>query len=99
MPDAAFMVLLLSCLSFGSHALNRSQIADSDTDITPLLVGQATPNIDLNHQDVTGKAVSLAPGVLIVDQNGLVKFSYINPDYQTRLSPELLYQAAKYSIE
>jgi peroxiredoxin len=59
---------------------------------------KAKANIDLNHQDGSGRAVLPAPAVFIIDQQGRVKFSYVNPDYKVRLSPELLYQAAKYSL-
>jgi peroxiredoxin len=55
-------------------------------------------NIDLNNQDPSGKAVLPAPAVFILDKNARVKFSFVNPDYKERLSPELLLSAAKLSL-
>jgi peroxiredoxin len=54
--------------------------------------------ITLTDEKDTGKAVLPAPAVFILDQKGMVKFSYVNPNYKVRLSPELLYQAAKFSM-
>ena len=51
-------------------------------------------NIDLNKQDSSGKAVLPAPAVFILDTAGKVKFSFVNPDFKERLSPELLLSAA-----
>lgn len=36
-----------------------------------------------------------APAIYVVDANGLVHFQYVNPNYKTRLAPELLLHAAK----
>lgn len=55
-------------------------------------------DIDLTSEKQSGQAVLPAPAVFILDTKGVVKFSYVNPDYKTRLSPELLVQAAKYSL-
>ena len=52
-------------------------------------------DIDLNQQDTSGKAVLPAPAVFILDTKGKVKFSFVNPDFKERLSPELLLSAAK----
>lgn len=52
-------------------------------------------DINLNSDKATGKAVLPAPAVFILDTSGKILFSYVNPDIKTRLSPELLYQAAK----
>ncbi|KXI26809.1 peroxiredoxin-like family protein [Paraglaciecola hydrolytica] len=52
-------------------------------------------DIDLNKQDNSGKAVLPAPAVFILDKNAKVKFSFVNPDFKERLSPELLLSAAK----
>jgi peroxiredoxin len=52
-------------------------------------------DIDLNKQDTSGKAVLPAPAVFILDKNAKVKFSFVNPDFKERLSPELLLSAAK----
>ncbi|MEP0357378.1 MAG: peroxiredoxin-like family protein [Paraglaciecola sp.] len=55
-------------------------------------------DINLNIEERTDKAVLPAPAVFILDQKGVVKFSYVNPNYKERLSPELLFQAAKLSL-
>jgi peroxiredoxin len=55
-------------------------------------------DINLNSDKNSGKAVLPAPAVFILDTNGKVLFSYVNPDFKTRISPELLYQAAKLSL-
>jgi peroxiredoxin len=55
-------------------------------------------DIDLTSDKTSGTAVLPAPAVFILDTSGKVKFSYVNPDIKTRISPELLYQAAKLSL-
>jgi peroxiredoxin len=55
-------------------------------------------NINLTSDKSTNKAVLPAPAVFILDTNGKIKFSYVNPNIKTRISPELLYQAAKLSL-
>ncbi len=37
-----------------------------------------------------------APSVFIVDTDGIIKFSYTNPDYKVRLHPEVLLAAARH---
>ena len=54
--------------------------------------------ITLTDDKDTGKAVLPVPAVFILDKAGIVKFSHVNPDFKVRLSPELLYQAAKFSL-
>ncbi|QHJ11983.1 Putative peroxiredoxin bcp [Paraglaciecola mesophila] len=54
--------------------------------------------IVLNTSTHDERGVLPAPAVFILDEQGVIKFSYVNPDYKQRLSPELLYQAAKYSL-
>ncbi|WOH36306.1 peroxiredoxin-like family protein [Thalassotalea fonticola] len=36
-----------------------------------------------------------APAVYVIDAKGLIQFQYVNPNYKTRLAPELLLHAAK----
>lgn len=55
-------------------------------------------DINLNSDKTTGRAVLPAPAVFILDTEGKIKFSYVNPDIKTRLSEKLLYQAAKLSL-
>jgi len=35
------------------------------------------------------------PSVFIIDENGIIKFEYVNPNYKERISGKLLLQAAK----
>ena len=55
-------------------------------------------DINLTSDKTTGTAVLPAPAVFILDTNSKVLFSYVNPDFKTRISPELLYQVAKLSL-
>lgn len=55
-------------------------------------------DINLTSDETTGKAVLPAPAVFILNTDGKVVFSYVNPDIKIRISPELLYQAAKLSL-
>lgn len=36
-----------------------------------------------------------APAIYVIDNKGLVQFQYVNPNYKTRLAPELLLHAAQ----
>lgn len=53
--------------------------------------------ITLTDDKESGKAVLPAPAVFILDKAGVVKFSHVNANFKERLSPQLLYQAAKLS--
>ena len=55
-------------------------------------------NIDLTSDKTSGIAVLPAPAVFILDTSGKIVFSYVNPDIKTRLSEQLLYQAAKLAL-
>lgn len=43
------------------------------------------------------KVVLPVPAAYIVDTTGLVKFAYVNPNFQQRINPQLLFQAARLS--
>lgn len=45
--------------------------------------------------DGTSKVALPVPAVYIADEEGLVHFNYVNPNYSVRVSPDLLYQAAR----
>ncbi|NVJ58844.1 MAG: AhpC/TSA family protein [Gammaproteobacteria bacterium] len=45
------------------------------------------------------KANLPVPAVFIIDQKGVIQFSYVNPNYQVRLHPELLLTAAKVALK
>jgi peroxiredoxin len=55
-------------------------------------------DINLTSDKSSGRAVLPAPAVFILDTKGKVTFSYVNPNIKVRISPELLYQAAKLSL-
>ena len=38
------------------------------------------------------------PAVFVLDRNGRITFSYVNPDYKVRLDPELMVAAAKAAL-
>ena len=39
------------------------------------------------------------PAVFIINQEGIIQFEYINPNFKVRISPELLLSAAKTALE
>ncbi len=39
------------------------------------------------------------PAVFVVDKDGVIQFSYVNPNYQVRLHPELLMKAAEVALK
>lgn len=39
------------------------------------------------------------PGVFIVGTDGVIDFSYVNPDYKVRIEPDVLLAAAKVSLK
>ena len=51
--------------------------------------------IDL--EEASGKKHHLlpVPAVFVLDQKGLIRFQYVNPDYRIRLDPDTLLAAAK----
>lgn len=55
--------------------------------------------IDL--EKASGKSHHLlpVPAVFILGTDGRVKFTYVNPDYKTRLAPDVLLQAAESALE
>jgi len=47
--------------------------------------------------DGESKVVLPVPAAYIIDTTGLIKFAYVNPNFQQRINPQLLYQAARLS--
>ncbi|AWL13349.1 Peroxiredoxin [Saliniradius amylolyticus] len=39
------------------------------------------------------------PAAYIIDTQGLIRFQYVNPNYKVRVSPQLMYHAAKEALE
>jgi peroxiredoxin len=64
----------------------------------PMLKKLDSYNIDI--EDASGEKHHLlpVPAVFIVGTDGLIDFSYANPDYKTRLAPEVLLAAAKAAL-
>jgi peroxiredoxin len=64
----------------------------------PMLEKLATYNIDI--EDASGKEHHLlpVPSVFLVGKDGIIDFVYANPDYKTRLAPEVLLAAAKAAL-
>jgi peroxiredoxin len=65
----------------------------------PMLEKLASYNIDI--EDASGRTHHLlpVPAVFLVGQDGVVDFTYANPDYKVRLAPEVLLAAAKAALE
>lgn len=47
------------------------------------------------NKDGQDRLVLPVPAIYLFDQQGLVKFSYVNPNFKVRLAPELLLAAAR----
>ncbi len=51
--------------------------------------------IDLNRNSGDGNYLLPVPAVFIVDEQGTIKFSYVNPDYKQRIDGDVLLTAAR----
>lgn len=51
--------------------------------------------IDLDNASGESHHVLPVPSVFLVDKSNLIRFTYVNPDYRVRISPEVLLTAAK----
>lgn len=51
--------------------------------------------IDLNQNSGDGNYLLPVPAAFIVDKQGTIKFSYVNPDYKQRINGEVLLASAK----
>lgn len=61
----------------------------------PMLKKLASYNIDIEAASGETHHLLPVPSVFIVGSDGIIDFSYANPDYKTRLAPEVLLAAAK----
>lgn len=52
-------------------------------------------HIDLEESSGEKHHLLPVPAVFIIDRKGIVQFQYVNPDYKTRLHPDLLVAAAR----
>ena len=51
--------------------------------------------------DYTGESHQMlpVPAVFIIGKDGVIKFSYVNPNYRVRLDPDVLLAAAKAALK
>lgn len=56
-------------------------------------------NIDLEADSGEDHHTLPVPAAYLVDKNGLVHFSYVNPNYKTRVNPEVILAAAESMLE
>ena len=61
----------------------------------PMLKKLDSYNIDIEEASGETHHLLPIPSVFIVGQDGIIDFSYANPDYKIRLSPEVLLAEAK----
>ena len=64
----------------------------------PMLKKLASYNIDIEAASGETHDLLPVPSVFIVGSDGIIDFSYANPDYKTRLAPEVLLAAAKAAL-
>lgn len=64
----------------------------------PMLEKLASYNIDIEAASGETHHLLPVPAVFIVGSDGIIDFSYANPDYKTRLAPEVLLAAAKAAL-
>ena len=51
--------------------------------------------LDLKDRSGSDRAVLPAPATFLIGSDGVVQFSYVNPDFKVRLAPEVLVAAAQ----
>ncbi|MFW5894276.1 MAG: peroxiredoxin-like family protein [Verrucomicrobiota bacterium] len=56
---------------------------------------------DIDLEEAAGEKHHLlpVPSVFIIGTDARIKFTYVNPDYKTRLAPDVLLEAAKAALE
>jgi peroxiredoxin len=64
----------------------------------PMLEKLASYNIDIEADSGETHHLLPVPAVFIVGKDGVIDFSYANPDYKTRLASEVLLAAAKAAL-
>ncbi len=88
------------------HTLKYALFSDSSLDAAKAFgiafrVDETTlakyKNLGIDLEKESGKKHSLlpVPAVFLTDSSGVIQFEYINPDYKTRLRPEILLSAAR----
>ena len=66
-----------------------------DDDMVEIIKGQLGAEVVTLEGE--SKVVLPVPAAYIIDTTGLVKFAYVNPNFQQRINPQLLFQAARLS--
>ena len=66
-----------------------------DDDMVEIIKGQLGAEVVTLEGE--SKVVLPVPAAYIIDTTGLVKFAYVNPNFQQRINPQLLLQAARLS--
>ena len=87
-------------LTSGKHKLNYSLYSDSNgtlTKATGIAFKAREKSTDklLRYSDGLNEGFLPVPSVFIVDTSGKIQFEYINPNYKTRLSADLLLAVLK----
>lgn len=55
--------------------------------------------IDLEADSGRNHHLLPVPAAFIIDKDGIIRFSYVNPDYKVRIDPDLLVEAAKAGLK
>ena len=89
------------------HSLTYDLISDASTEgaqafgiafqVPEDLVKRYKSGFGIDLEDASGKTHHIlpVPAVYIIDKEGIVQFSYVNPNYRVRLQPSILLAAAK----
>jgi peroxiredoxin len=92
--------------SLGKHKLNYTLLSDSKAEAS-IAFGLAfkvedeynkmlkNHNMDIEEASGEDHHILPVPAVFIVDSDGIIQFSYVNPDYKVRLNGEILLKAAE----
>ncbi len=56
-------------------------------------------NMDIEEYSGNSKHILPVPSLFITDKEGLIKYSYVNPNYKVRINSKLLLETAKILIE
>ncbi len=89
------------------NSLTYSLISDASTEAAQAfglafqmreeLVDRYKRELGIDVEDASGRDHHIlpVPAIYMIDQEGVVQFSYVNPNYRVRLDPSVLLAAAK----